>query len=178
MGIDPGSRATGYGVICVERSRLDRLAGGVIRCGDGTPAERLARIDLVLSEMIAEIRPDVAALETVFTARNPRAALLLGQARGVALAACGRSGLDTAEYAPAQVKLAVVGYGRADKPQVQRMVQRLLRLAAPPSRDEADALAVAICHAHTRTFPRAGRALRTAATPAGQERAESARVSR
>ena len=148
LGIDPGSRATGYGVIDLERSKLSRVAGGVIRCGDDALSERLAQIDRALSAMIAEIQPGVAALESVFAGRNPRSVLLLGQARGVALAACARAGLPTAEHAPTQVKLAVVGHGRADKRQVQKMVQRLLGLAQAPSSDEADALAVAICHAH------------------------------
>ncbi len=103
----------------------------------------------MLSEMIAEIQPAIAALESIYAGPNPRSALLLGQARGVALAACGRAGLATTEHTPAQVKLAVVGNGQADKRQVQRMVQRLLSLAEPPKSDEADALAVAICQAHT-----------------------------
>lgn len=149
LGIDPGSRATGYGVVDLSNSTLQRVAGGVIRCGTGSLASRLARIDRELSAMLVEIQPVAAALESVFSARNPRSALQLGQARGVALAACGRAGLEAAEYAPSQVKLAVVGHGAADKAQVQRMVQRLLGLATPPPADEADALAVAICHAHT-----------------------------
>ncbi len=149
LGIDPGSRATGYGVVDLKRSKLYHVTGGIIRCGNGPLPQRLARIDRELSEMIAEIQPAVAALESVFSGRNPRTALLLGQARGVALAACGRAGVETAEHTPSQVKLAVVGYGAADKRQVQKMVQRLLGLESTPSSDEADALAVAICHAHS-----------------------------
>ena len=149
LGIDPGSRATGYGVVDLDRSKLYHVTGGIIRCGNGSVSERLARIDRALSEMIEEIQPAVAALESVFSGPNPRSALLLGQARGVALAACGRAGVKTAEHTPTQVKLAVVGYGAADKQQVQKMVQRLLGLERAPVSDEADALAVAICHAHT-----------------------------
>jgi crossover junction endodeoxyribonuclease RuvC len=148
FGIDPGSRATGWGVVQVEGSRLSRVAGGVIRAAEGGPAERLALIHRALCAAIDETRPERAALESVFHARNARSALLLGQARGAALAACGLRGLPTAEYAPAQVKGAVAGYGAASKQQVQRMVQRLLGLSAPPPTDEADALAVAICHGH------------------------------
>ncbi len=149
MGIDPGSRVTGYGVVDLERSKLHHVRGGVIRCANGSMSERLARIDRLLSEVIAEIQPAVVALESIFAGRNPRSALLLGQARGVALAACGRAGIETAEHTPAQVKLAVVGHGGADKQQVQKMVQRLLGLECIPGSDEADALAVALCHAHT-----------------------------
>jgi crossover junction endodeoxyribonuclease RuvC len=148
LGIDPGSRATGYGVVEVEGSRLARVAGGVIRPGAPLLSERLACIVATLEGVIQKTDPEGSALESVFTARNPRSALLLGQARGAALAACGIAGLPAAEYAPAQVKRAVVGYGAARKEQVQRMVQRLLGLASPPPADEADALAVAICHAN------------------------------
>jgi crossover junction endodeoxyribonuclease RuvC len=150
LGIDPGSRTTGYGVIELDGSALRRVTGGVIRVSRGSFAARLARIHAEITGIIAEIRPHSVALEAVFTARNPRSALLLGQARGAALAACGQSGLETAEYAPSQVKAAVTGYGAADKSQVQQMVQRLLGLRGRQPVDESDALAVAICHAHTR----------------------------
>ena len=148
LGIDPGSRATGYAVILEQAGRLHQIAAGVIRCGGGELAQRLARLDREMARIIEETRPDVAALESVFVARNPRAALLLGHARGVALAACGRAGLLAAEYAPTRVKLAVVGSGRADKRQVQFMVRQLLGLSRAPPEDAADALAVAVCHAH------------------------------
>ncbi len=146
LGIDPGSRATGYGIVRRDGSRFSRVDGGVIRPNGATVAERLSQILAGLRVVVEAQRPDAAALESVFTAKNPRSALLLGEARGVALAVCGAAGLETAEYAPTEVKLAVVGYGRADKSQVQQMVQRLLGLAGPPPQDEADALAVAICH--------------------------------
>ena len=146
LGIDPGSVATGYGVVSVEGSTLRRVAGGTIRAKGDTLADRLAYLQSELTRAIAELAPESAALESIFSARNPRSALVLGHARGVALAACGTAGLGPAEYTPQQVKVAVTGYGRADKSQVMLMVQRLLALAAPPPSDEADALAVAICH--------------------------------
>ncbi len=146
LGIDPGSVATGYGVVSVEGSTLRRIAGGTIRARGDTLADRLAHLSRELSAAIADAAPECAALEAIFSAKNTRSALVLGHARGVALAACGSAGLGPAEYTPSQVKVAVTGYGRADKPQVMRMVQRLLGLAAPPPSDEADALAVAICH--------------------------------
>jgi crossover junction endodeoxyribonuclease RuvC len=150
LGIDPGSRASGWGVVDVEGSRLACVRSGVIRPREAELAERLASIARDLETLIRETGPQGAAIETVFAARNARSALLLGQARGAALVACGLAGLPCAEYAPSQVKRAVVGHGAADKSQVQRMVQRLLGLERLPAQDEADALAVAVCHAHNR----------------------------
>ncbi len=150
LGIDPGSNATGYGVVCVEGSSLRRLGGGTIRTRGETLGARLAHLQRELERVIAELAPDAAALESVFSARNVRSALVLGHARGVALAACAFAGLETGEYAPAQVKVAVTGYGRAEKLQVMRMVQRLLGLTEPPKTDEADALAIAVCHGLSR----------------------------
>jgi len=147
LGVDPGSRATGYGVVEVDGSVLHRVGGGVIRVS-GEPAQRLARIHELLAQAIRELEPDVAAFESVFTARNPRSALLLGQARGAALACCGLLGLVASEYAPTEVKASAAGYGAAGKGQVQAMVQRWLSLEKAPPSDEADALAVAICHHH------------------------------
>jgi crossover junction endodeoxyribonuclease RuvC len=166
LGIDPGSRATGWGVVELSGSRLRRIDGGVIRPGEAPVADRLLAIFAGLRAAIAANAPDAAAIESVFAARNPRSALLLGQARGVALLACAEGALGCAEYAPMQVKGAVSGFGAAPKDQVQRMIQRLLGLAAPPPTDEADALAVAICHGHSARVlaarlvaPRAARAL-------------------
>jgi crossover junction endodeoxyribonuclease RuvC len=150
LGIDPGSIATGFGVIACEGSTIRRLGGGTIRTRGETLAERLAHLQRELLVAIESLAPEVAALEAVFSAKNARSALVLGHARGVALAACAGAGLATGEYTPQQVKSAVTGYGRADKQQVMKMVQRLLRLAAPPQSDEADALAVAICHGFSR----------------------------
>jgi crossover junction endodeoxyribonuclease RuvC len=149
LGIDPGSRATGWGVVELAGSRLRRIDGGVIRPPAAPLAERLAAIFAGLRAAIAASRPEAAAVESVFAARNARSALLLGHARGVALLACELGALACAEYAPMQVKSAVVGFGAAPKDQVQRMIQRLLGLDAVPPTDEADALAVAICHGHS-----------------------------
>ena len=157
LGIDPGSRATGYGLVQVEGGTLVRIDGGVIRVGERSVARRLAKIHARISEVILRGQPDAIAIESVFIARNPRSALLLGQARGAALAACGGAGLGTTEYAPSQVKVAVAGYGAADKTQVQRMVQRILSLESERPSDEADALAVAICHAHSSKLERIAR---------------------
>ncbi len=149
LGVDPGSRCTGYGVVDRHGSELRRVDSGVIRPRGSTLAERLSAIHAELTLVIARHQPHAAALEAVFSARNARSALVLGHARGVALAACGQAGLPTAEYAPATVKSAVTGYGMADKTQVQRMVQRLLGLDSLPPSDAADAIAVAICHAQS-----------------------------
>lgn len=148
LGIDPGSRATGFGVVDFDGGRPRRVAGDVIRTAEGSLVVRLTRIFAELERVIAATKPDAAALESVFASHNVRSALVLGHARGAALLACGRAGLPVAEYAPAQVKGAVAGYGRAAKGQVQRMVARLLALEACPPVDEADALAVALCHGH------------------------------
>ena len=149
LGIDPGLRLTGFGV--VERhgaNRLAYVASGVIRVPDGELPVRLATIFAQLREVIAEYRPDAAAVEKVFVNVNPHSTLLLGQARGAAICAAATSGLPVAEYTALQVKQAVVGYGRATKEQVQAMVVRLLALPGTPSADAADALACAACHAH------------------------------
>jgi crossover junction endodeoxyribonuclease RuvC len=163
LGIDPGSVATGWGIVECEGSRLRHVASGVLRPPGPDPARRLARIQLELADLVRRHAPQTAALEAVFVARNPRSALKLGQARGVALAVCGEAGLETSEYAPARVKGAVAGYGAADKAQVQAMVCRLLGLERAPARDAADALAIAICHgAQCRTAARRAVALRGA----------------
>ena len=146
LGIDPGSHNTGWGVVDRQGSTFRRVASGVIRTRGGSLPERLARIHTELTGVIDRHGPSVAALEAVFTHRNPRSALLLGHARGAALAACGAAGLAAAEYAPARIKRAVSGYGQASKPQVAKMVTRLLALRDSLADDEADALAVGICH--------------------------------
>lgn len=160
LGIDPGSNATGYGVVSVEGGALRRLGGGTIRTRGDTLAERLGHLQRELESAIGALAPEVAALESVFSAKNARSALVLGHARGVALAACALAGLPTGEYTPSQVKVAVTGYGRAEKIQVMRMVQRLLGLVAPPPSDEADALAVAVCHGLSLRGPSRGTASR------------------
>ncbi len=146
LGIDPGSIATGYGIVDLDGSSMRHVRSGVLRPPSGEMAVRLAWIQQRLTRIVGDLAPQSAALEAVFVSRNPRSALKLGQARGVALAVCGIAGLPTAEYSPSRVKGAVAGSGRADKPQVQAMVQRLLGLERAPASDAADALAVAICH--------------------------------
>ena len=148
LGIDPGLRATGFGVIEADGPRLTYVASGVIRIAAGPLPPRLKTIHDGIGEVIREYRPDVAVAEIVFVNVNPQSTLLLGQARGAAITALVVAGLDVHEYTALQVKQAVVGYGKAAKTQVQAMVQRLLRLPGQPSTDAADALACAICHAH------------------------------
>ncbi len=149
LGIDPGSRITGYGVIEVDRGRLQYIACGTIVTDRKHPfAYRLNEIFDGLNEVIQVHLPAVAAVEDVFLATNPRSALKLGHARGVAVVAAMQNGLAVYDYSPRQVKQAVAGYGQAEKRQVQHMVRVLLGLSAAPSTDAADALAVAICHAN------------------------------
>jgi len=149
LGIDPGSRATGYGIIDVTGNVLSFVSCGVVRTTGKEPLpERLKELYQGIVEVIVTHRPEVAAVEDIFTAQNPRSALMLGHARGVILLAAMQEGLPVHEYPPGVIKQAVAGYGRAPKPQVQHMVRVLLRLAANPSADAADALGVAICHAN------------------------------
>jgi len=149
LGIDPGSRATGYGVIDRRGQALSFVACGVIRTSESKAfPDRLEELYAGLGEVIAAHQPRLAAIEDIFTAINPRSALKLGHARGVLILAARQHGLPLAEYSPRLVKQAVAGYGQAPKEQVQQMVRVLLRLAGPPSHDAADALAVAICRAN------------------------------
>ncbi len=152
LGIDCGTQFTGYGVVEIDPdSRLSCLACGAIKLSLRDPmAERLSHIFTQLGEIIRRHQPDEAAIEGVFYALNVKSALKLGQVRGVAMLAASAAGLQVAEYAPLTIKSAVVGYGRAEKEQVQHMVMQLLNLdELPPSPDAADALAIAICHLHT-----------------------------
>lgn len=153
LGIDPGSRITGYGVIESDGPRQVWLAHGRIRCGDEAMPERLLQIFKELAEVIREYAPREAAIESVFVNRNVSSAIVLGQARGAAICALAHAGLSVAEYAPAQVKSAIVGQGRAEKAQVQHMVKALLKLREAPPADAADALAVALSHAQLRQAP-------------------------
>lgn len=149
LGIDPGLNRTGYGVVEVDGPKLACIAAGVIRVPAGDLHERLGTILRSLAVVIRDTQPHVATIEKVFVNVNPQSTLLLGQARGAAICAAVTQGLVVHEYAALRIKQAVVGFGRADKRQVQTMVQRLLSLARAPTRDAADALACAICHAHS-----------------------------
>lgn len=149
LGIDPGSRITGYGVLEVAGRDVRYLASGCIRPAGGTFVERLADIYRGVEEIIAVQQPAELAIEEVFLARNPASALKLGQARGVAIAAAVAQGLVVHEYAARKVKQTLVGTGRASKEQVQHMVRVILGLPAAPGTDAADALAIAICHVNT-----------------------------
>lgn len=150
LGIDPGSRATGYGVVRQEGERLRSLAAGVVRPRSSEPLpRRLLAIYQGLVGQIERFGPEAVAVEEVFFSINARSALTLGHARGAALLAAAAHGLPVHEYSPSEVKSAVVGYGRAEKHQVQQMVRLILGLAQPPPQDAADALAVAICHCNS-----------------------------
>jgi crossover junction endodeoxyribonuclease RuvC len=148
LGIDPGLRITGYGVLDQSGQKLSYVASGRIRSPAGELDRRIKAILDGLTEVIAEYRPAQVVIEKVFVNVNPNSTLLLGQARGTAVCAAVMHGLPVAEYTALQVKQSVVGNGHAQKQQVQEMVRRLLRLAGDPSPDAADALACAICHAH------------------------------
>ncbi len=148
LGIDPGLRVTGFGVLDKDGQTLNYVASGCIKSPTGELPERLKLILNSLGEVIAQHQPQQVAVEKVFVNVNPQSTLLLGQARGAAICAAVLANLPVAEYTALQVKQAVVGNGHAKKEQVQEMVQRLLKLSGSPSPDAADALACAICHAH------------------------------
>lgn len=149
IGIDPGSRITGYGIINWVGNTREYVDSGCIRIQGDILSERLNQIYQGVSELISTYSPQVMAIEKVFMARNPDSALKLGQARGVAIVAGANQGLPVYEYSARQVKQAVVGKGAAAKSQVQHMVTALLKLNKTPQADAADALAIALCHAHT-----------------------------
>ena len=150
LGIDPGLRTTGFGVIEKHGSKLRYIASGTIKTGlEGALPPRLKIILQGVREIVATYQPSCAAIEKVFVNVNPQSTLLLGQARGAAISALVGADLDVAENSPTQIKQSVVGSGKAAKPQVQDMVARLLLLPGVPGSDAADALGVAICHAHT-----------------------------
>lgn len=149
LGIDPGSRITGYGVVRQQGRHFHYLGSGCIRLGDGPLAERLIVIFNAVSQLIEQYQPNLFAIEQVFLAHNPDSALKLGQARGAAIVAAGHAKLPVAEYSARQIKQAVVGKGNAEKTQVQHMVSHILKLTKSPQADAADALAVALCHGHT-----------------------------
>jgi crossover junction endodeoxyribonuclease RuvC len=154
LGIDPGSRLCGYGVVDADGRYL---ASGTLVLSTGSPLHtRLRELHHGLSEVVAEFRPEEASVEKVFFARSVQSALTLGHARGVALLAVAMAGIPLHEYSPSEIKKAITGYGRADKAQMQAMVRRILHLDFTPSPDGADALAAALCHqqlaAHARSI--------------------------
>ncbi len=150
LGIDPGLQCTGFGVVDVQGSKLHYVASGTIQTSPKDGAllpERLKVLYEGITEVVARYQPDVSACEIVFVNVNPQATLMLGQARGACLTALVASGLTVSEYTALQLKKAVVGYGKAAKPQVQEMVKRLLQLPGLPGKDAADALGLCIAHA-------------------------------
>jgi crossover junction endodeoxyribonuclease RuvC len=150
LGIDPGSSATGWALLTSVGTRVEVEDYGVIRTGRGERSVRLASLDRRLVEIVERCRPDVAAVETSFSGRNPRSGLVLAESRGVVLAVLGRSEVAVHSYTPAQVKTSIVGHGRAEKRQVVFMVRRLLGLDRDPPVDAADAMAIALTHVHMR----------------------------
>ncbi len=148
LGIDPGSRITGFGVVRMQGQKIEYIASGCIRIKDGILSDKLNQIFDCISEVVQEYKPDEAAIEQVFMSKNADSALKLGQARGAAMVAMAQHALQVSEYSARQIKQAVVGTGAADKSQVQHMVTSLLSLSAQPQADAADGLAVAICHGH------------------------------
>lgn len=150
LGIDPGSRKTGFGIINHVAGRSEYVTSGVIRLPDDSLPERLRIIYENVSELVEQYSPQEVAVEQVFMARSAGSALTLGQARGAAIVACVARQMPVSEYSARQIKQSVVGTGAAEKEQVQHMVKVLLKLPASPAEDAADALAAALCHAHTR----------------------------
>ena len=153
LGIDPGTRHLGWGVLLREGTRITHVAHGVIHTDlEGSLAERLVEIDTGIEAVLQEFLPDVSAVESLFFAKDPQSAAKLGHARGVVLLRLARAGLAIHEYAPARVKRSVVGRGQADKKQVALVMTAVLRLAKAPASDAADALAIALTHLHVAGF--------------------------
>ena len=150
LGIDPGSTITGFGVISTTGSHHTYLGCGCIKTLGDCMAERLHQIYTGLGEVIRTYQPDESSIEQVFMNKNANSALKLGQARGAALVALAGQGLSIAEYTPRRIKQAIVGYGDAEKQQVQHMIKIILNLSKKPQADAADALAIAVCHANSR----------------------------
>ena len=172
IGIDPGLRTTGFGVIDVEGQRLTYVASGTIESGDpakGLP-DRIGTLYQGVKEVIDTYHPESAAIEEVFLNVNPRSTLMLGQARGAVIAALVSANLPVSEFSALRVKQAIVGTGRAAKPQVQEMVKRLLRLSRAPGSDASDALGVAICAAHHAQIPHAITSASSNLTPKKRKR--------
>jgi len=164
LGIDPGSRVTGYGVVRMDGPRAVHIANGCIRIAELSVPERLKQIFDGLSEIVVTYQPDEVAIEKIFMSRNPDSALKLGQARGAAIVAVAKMMLPLFEYSATQVKQAIVGRGHAGKHQVKHMVKALLHLPDTPATDAADALATALCHGNTQCGLRRIRAAQTVTT--------------
>lgn len=152
LGIDPGSRITGYGVIAIEGNKYRYITSGCIKTSGEDMSSRLYQVYSGLIEVISQHQPAESGIEEVFLNKNVNSALKLGQARGAALVALAAQSIAVSEYTPRKIKQAVVGYGAAEKQQVQQMVKLLLNLNQIPQADAADALAVALCHAHSRAL--------------------------
>ena len=150
LGIDPGSRITGYGLIKENKQQLQYIDSGCIRTSEGELSQRLLQIFNGICQLMEEYSPDEVAIEQVFMHQNPSSALKLGHARGVAMVACASHRLKVSEYSAREVKQSLSGYGAAEKSQVKHMVVNLLMLTSSPQSDAADALAIAICHSHRR----------------------------
>jgi len=150
LGIDPGSRLTGFGVIDFDGNRALYVASGTVKSIDGAFADRLRQIFESIGGIMDDFHPDIVAIESVFMHKNAGSALKLGHARSAAICATFAHGVEVHEYAPREIKQAVVGTGAATKEQVQHMVVSILTLDGPPSEDAADALAAALCHGHQR----------------------------
>lgn len=174
LGIDPGSHITGYALICSSGSSVSCECSGQISLGEGDLTSRLTFLFEELGRLLSELRPECVAVESAFHARSARSSLVLGHARGVILLTAGLRRIPVAEYAPREVKMAVVGRGSATKDQVQFMVRRLLALKAAPRADEADAMAMGLCHLHRARLglPRRTRS-RSATTEAALWRAKA-----
>jgi len=170
IGIDPGSRVTGYGIIDVDGPRLRHVASGCIRTEGGDLAGRLKRIFQDMSALVEEFAPQELAIEKVFVQRNVDSALKLGQARGAAICAAVLRNVPVFEYSPNQIKQAVVGHGHAAKAQMQAMIRVLLRTETLPPSDAADALACAVCHSHLRATKQRLAAAQAAASWGGARR--------
>ncbi len=156
LGVDPGSRACGYALVTMEGNRFIRVAGGVMKPRGEDIPRKLADLLAALDELLEVHHPREAAVEKVFFGRNANSALVLGQARGVVLAALARKGIEVFEYTAPEIKKAVTGRGAATKEQVRRMVTMMFDGMPPVSEDESDALAVAVCHCHRRKFREMG----------------------
>jgi len=152
LGIDPGSRATGWALVIAEGNRYRLERAGVVRPRGEVRHQRLADLQRRLAKVVSELAPDCAAVESSFSGRNPKAGLALAESRGVILAVLGGLDLEVTSYSPAEVKSAIVGHGKAEKQQINYMVVRLLHLAERPASDAADAIAVALTHIHLKPW--------------------------